>query len=605
VIAISKFFPMRDFDVMAARFPVPILSSVFLFIFASFIMLGEGGSLKSLLGGETSIRLVFFSVFAFFVFGLVRLMRESKGWSTLRQYGGSVVVYAVLCAYLMFLSTVESLIFTNQVVSVFLLTLCVAPYFRAHSDLSLWVYNRHLWFGVAMAIAAGILFGAGISSVVASATFLFDLSPNSEIYAIVWAFCIMILVPLYALCWVPQKFDYSEQECTTPPQILFMVNWILVPLIMVYMVILYSYFIKIGITREVPKGILSSLILAFGGIGIVTYLNGWPLKISAPPLVRFFYKTFFPALIVTCLAMLYAFYLRIDQYGLTEERYSGVLIGGWMFVMALLFTFRTPRLRTIFIGLIVVFVMANFGGPLSAVRLSEASQLARLQAVLEKNNILVEGTLVLKAHDVSPQDRRVISAGAEYFSRRDTARSSYPSWFKSALAGDSSAYAVANALGIEYISEHDVHKQDEESIPRYITMKGLAKDDTIRISGFDWLMPVQNMLLSNNRPDVFLNTQRFKATYDAGKIFIEYADTYRIESEPVAFDVYELARSTYKQGKKDLYDLKLENTQGNLRVKILIHRLSLDIKDPNELDDKDFPYQIDRINLTFLIDEQM
>jgi hypothetical protein len=54
-----------------------------------------------------------------------------------------------------------------------------------------------------------------------------------------------------------------------------------------------------------------------------------------------------------------------------------------------------------------------------------------------------------------------------------------------------------------------------------------------------------------------------------------------------------------------LYDLKLENTQGNLRVKILIHRLSLDIKDPNELDDKDFPYQIDRINLTFLIDEQM
>jgi hypothetical protein len=84
--------------------------------------------------------------------------------------------------------------------------------------------------------------------------------------------------------------------------------------------------------------------------------------------------------------------LRIQQYGVTEQRYIVVLFGIWLVLMALYYLFsKKKNLKVMMWTMFVAIFLTIFGGPLSAIGVSVNSQMWRLEEMLTENGILVDG----------------------------------------------------------------------------------------------------------------------------------------------------------------------------------------------------------------------
>ena len=120
-----------------------------------------------------------------------------------------------------------------------------------------------------------------------------------------------------------------------------LLNYVLSPVLLIYTVILYLYFIKIALVWSLPKGGVAAIVLAFS-IGLF-FLKGCVLLVNKCP-YKWFYNhaswIVFPAYIMFWIATIY----RINQYGFTEERVYLLVAGLVISLTAILFLInRTGR----------------------------------------------------------------------------------------------------------------------------------------------------------------------------------------------------------------------------------------------------------------------
>jgi hypothetical protein len=409
---LQKLFPIEKIKDIFTRFPLSIACAVLAF-FVTVLINHNWFEIED----ELLVQITAFLVCGYFWFGIGRIIEESQGWKDWKRFVLAPLGVAFL-AWMIFGSEqwLFNLIF---LIPGLLLLLIVAPFLTSkNDDAAFWVYNRHLWFGVALAFIGGIAVGAKLSIALAAVDYLFGIDVDRKLYSDIWTFSCYLFAPIYALTWVPNTFDAREGEVVEPPGIMFFLNWVCAPIFIIYMAILYAYFVKIGLAGELPKGQLSYIVTGFAGLGIVTYLIGYPLRDKGTPILRFILKILFPVLIVPVLVQAFAIYERVAQYGITEQRYLVILGAVWIGVMAVWFTVRRPNLKMIPLVLAGLFLFASFG-PWGGVAVSGWSQTARFDVLLNKYNILQDGKIVelADAEKIIPfEDRKSISSIVEYLS---------------------------------------------------------------------------------------------------------------------------------------------------------------------------------------------
>ena len=378
---------LQAFQDTVKRFPLCAICCVFAFIFA-FLEIHDVSFVKE----ETLGRLILTFALGFFWFGFMQILSESKKINSVKHIALALVGFVPLL-FITFGSTDEffRLFF---IVPALMLLIMVAPYIKLwSSDESFWVFNRHVWFGVAVAYVASMLLAGGASAALAAIKYLFDVKVPHEFFGDIFAFCGFIVGPIYALSFVPSKFEFKDTECHTPPQVNFIVNWIFAPLVITYMAILYAYFIKIGVNWEIPKGQLSYMIVGFLGAGLATYMVAWPLHGKGGKALSLITKYFFPAMIIPVVMQAVSIGMRIEQYGFTEKRYAVAMAVIWFGFIAGGFLLKKLQLKHIPLSLAVLLLLASVG-PWSARDVSEASQVGRLESVLEEHGLLVDGQIV-------------------------------------------------------------------------------------------------------------------------------------------------------------------------------------------------------------------
>jgi len=104
----------------------------------------------------------------------------------------------------------------------------------------------------------------GVSFILLSIRYLFEIKISSDTYRDMWIICWGVFFPIYILSNISRQFDYKNDGCDFPKGVNFIANYILAPLVFVYMAILYTYFIKIIVQWELPRGNLGWLITSFG-----------------------------------------------------------------------------------------------------------------------------------------------------------------------------------------------------------------------------------------------------------------------------------------------------------------------------------------------------
>jgi hypothetical protein len=96
----------------------------------------------------------------------------------------------------------------------------------------------------------------------------------------------------------------------------------LILIYLIYTIILYTYFIKILIVRELSKGLLGIMILLFGVVGMNLHFISYPIVKESNRLVKLFSQYFYHSLFIPLIFLFFAISECIKDHGLTETRYS-------------------------------------------------------------------------------------------------------------------------------------------------------------------------------------------------------------------------------------------------------------------------------------------
>jgi hypothetical protein len=304
----------------------------------------------------------------------------------------------------------------------FSLSISVAPYLRRPEVESFWYFNEQLFIRLLAAIFYSAVLYVGIMIAVISIEHLFTWKFSDSFY---WDILILIggiFNTWFFLAGIPQDFSRLIPENPYPQGVKSFVAYLLLPLLTVYLLILYLYFFKIVLAWDLPQGWVAYLIVTYALIGILTLILLHPYLAHSRRVLAFrrrFYWTLLPLILLLWVGI----GRRILDYGITENRYFLAIFSLWLMAMSLYFLFsRNQRLYLIPLSLWLLTFFSAFG-PWGAFQMAERSQINRLKYFFDKYQLLNQNKLSLqKARfaNLSEADMQQIGAVINYLGYHDS-----------------------------------------------------------------------------------------------------------------------------------------------------------------------------------------
>jgi hypothetical protein len=375
---------------------------------------------SDLVDGDVLARIIMFGAYGGVWFAAEKLFAESRQLSRGRHIavalaGGLLLALAVFAPR-------EYSAMHGFLAGALGLLLLFAPYIgRQSSEDSVWYFNYCNGIAAAVAAVASGIFCLGLSAVWGSMDYLiYDGNLNDKVYGDIWLIGAWLFGPIALLYQIQKKFDFEKNDCFIPKGIYFIANYLAVPLVLIYTWVLYAYVGKITLTMTLPKGNLAYMVTGFGAAGIAVWLSVYPMRETGTKLLRQFHKYFYPILALPVILLAVGIYTRIEQYGVTEERYAICMALVWLAGLTGYYLLKPARshIKHVPMVLCALCLIASFG-PWGAVPLSTWSQQARLESYLVKAGVKQAGSAWdkstwSKAKDVSFDDRKEISAILDY-----------------------------------------------------------------------------------------------------------------------------------------------------------------------------------------------
>jgi hypothetical protein len=298
------------------------------------------------------------------------------------------------------------------------LAMLFAPYIgRNATEDSVWYYNYLNGISLAVAGLSTFILCLGLSAIVGSMDYLlYDMKLAKEIYGDIWVFGGTFFGPVMFMHQISRQFDFDKSECVLLPGIYFIANFLVVPLILIYTWVLYVYFLKMGWQWELPKGKLAYMVTGFGSLGVAARLAVFPMRDTGTVLLRQFYRYFYYLLIVPVILLAIGLYTRINQYGVTEDRYAIGICLLWLAGLTA-WNIAKPKfahIKHVPMVLACLFLIGAIG-PWGANSVSSLSQSARLESLLQQAGVIAPDGKIRKTEKEVPFElRKDISSTLDY-----------------------------------------------------------------------------------------------------------------------------------------------------------------------------------------------
>ena len=393
------------------RFPLSLLSGFIACATAMMVMVDSSGS-------EWAPRLLAVAVMGLPLFTAARTAAERLGAGKGRLW----LVYVVLAAglatiYALSLGWTDDLAALRLIQLVLLAHLAVAtaPYIGTDRPNGFWQYNRFLLLRYLEASFYTLVLFAGLAIALGAVNKLFGVAIRGETYGDLLALLAFVFHPWFFLAGVPEDFEALDAREDYPLGLKVFSQFVLIPLVTVYLIILTAYLGKVVITRTWPSGWIGYLVSSVSTTGVLALLLVHPIRRRGDtPWVNVYARWWFVALLPALVMLLLAVSKRIGQYGITEERYFLIVLTLWMLGVSLYYGITgSTNIKRIPETLLLV-VLLSAVGPWSAYAVSERSQVARLVPILEANGMGRPGHLARPRNPVPEKDRAQISAVFRY-----------------------------------------------------------------------------------------------------------------------------------------------------------------------------------------------
>lgn len=356
--------------------------------------------------------------------------------------------------------------------------------FKFPSNTDFWRLNMsHLLRFLGATLLAALLFGAFVL-IVSLIDYLFipGRFVDEEIIgtAAIWSF--LFYHPLY---FMSNLLDIKKFNTIINDNVLRVaISYIFIPLMWAYMLIMFAYFIKIGIQGEWPRGGVSYWIAGLSVAGTFLYLLGYPyLKNGYTTLNKWFFKLYYILLLPILLLLFFAVYTRINAYGWTEHRYYVVALGVWLLGISLYFIWSRKKLLSVIpLTLSLVLVVSSLG-PWSAQPMSIRSQYHELNELLITNGYVDDEGFHETSERVDFEDNKRIENVINFLDERSALSSFIEdrdlSFFQSIDEGVLDAYRGGLKKKLNLSSQRFYQES------RYVTMTAAEAMDEINPADYD------------------------------------------------------------------------------------------------------------------------
>jgi hypothetical protein len=272
------------------------------------------------------------------------------------------------------------------------ISLFIIPFIGKDNDSNDYTYNALI--SLLITIFSYILIIIGVIFTLTSLESLFDLNIKEYIYPSTLIFILGFIMPTLFLSLIPNENKKGYHEFTNK-----IINYVIYPILGIYNIILYLYFLRILILLEWPSNSLGFLVGIYSLVSIVV------LYFTNNKIDNKLIKLYPYLLIIPNIMMFITFIIRINAYGVTIFRYYGVLMFVFSMISVLILVFK-KQVKNIIIFLMTLLLLSVIG-PLSASNISFISQKNRLDKLLIKNNMLVNNEIVINK-DISEEDKQLI-----------------------------------------------------------------------------------------------------------------------------------------------------------------------------------------------------
>lgn len=258
-----------------------------------------------------------------------------------------------------------------------------------------WQYNKNLFVNAFQTFVFTIILIGGILLAILAVDKLFNLDIANNWYIKTASFLVIFGSCSIFLLFCDQGLPTLSKESEYPKILKFFTQFVLIPLLITYLIILYLYTLKIIINWELPFGWVSYLILAYSVLGILALLLVHPLKAEdSKSWVKIFSKLFFYTLIPLAVLLFVAISVRLSAYGFTEPRYFVLALAIWISSLIIYFILsKKDKIQFIPISLMLVGVFSLSMPYFNAFSVSKRSQKNELEKLLQQEQLLGNGTI--------------------------------------------------------------------------------------------------------------------------------------------------------------------------------------------------------------------
>ena len=257
-----------------------------------------------------------------------------------------------------------------------------SPFVKSFNTPVFWNYLKTILVELSKSLSFSFIIFSGLSLAILALEFLFGINFNSDVYLQIFIFCIGIVNTFLYLNDFPSLEELDKPVCFNKV-IEVLILYILIPLSVLYLTIVYAYAVKILIQWELPNGWVTYLISILSILAFVIHIAIEPIRRKHKMrLVRLFFPYFFFLIIPLIPLLFVALSKRILDYNFTEYRYLGLLLALWIMIMVVYMLVAKTKPLSIYAKFLFFFIMISSFGPLSASKVSISAQTKELTQLM-------------------------------------------------------------------------------------------------------------------------------------------------------------------------------------------------------------------------------
>ena len=358
------------------RFPLAVAFAIFTTI--AFIYVFESHSL--LTDSKLLFWLFFYPIAATMIALTISLVQESrKKFSIIPHVVAEAVWLAVSIALTFYYVSTDNntehtyvlvtglFIYTTVFLSIF-----IAPFFKQKDENGFWVFLMRNAKAAVVATAISVVLLIAIDGLLFGFFNLFDIKVSARpfVYSAIISSC--TIFPILFFSGIP-SIDDCLQEAPALNKFQTSTNkFIFLPVVSLYILLLYAYIAKIIIQWEMPKGMVSYLVSASMLLMLLRVTLMLPERINPKPSFESKLLKILPAACIPLVILMSVGIIRrIFDYGISEDRYYIAAINIFYYIVIAILLIDKIKCKSKYIAIVfcsMFFILTN--GPLSALNVT-------------------------------------------------------------------------------------------------------------------------------------------------------------------------------------------------------------------------------------------